>query len=564
MVPAIATLVGCLMSLPPGLPRSDDPGPTRQPDPRSVVVASGDVDSTWVVLWAQPTVAGDVTIVWSTEPDLDPRVGEQTLAADVFQPAKIVVGDLLPATQYYFSATDAAGASAQGRFRTAAPVGQRRGLHFGVTGDWRGELAPYPAIHNVPSADLDFYVALGDTIYADIASPAVPLDQCLTLQEFLAKHDEVYQSYYGAASNAAVRASTAWFSMIDDHEVTNDFAGGAPPSSDERFAEYDGDYINETALFEYGLAAFHAFHPICDEYYGDTGDPRTAFKRKLYRYRTFGSDAALILVDARSFRDEGLPSVLEIGVEKWLEASFNPARTMLGAAPLAELQADLLAAQQAGITWKFVIVPEPIQNLGPFAGEDRFEGYAFERSQLLGFIDQNQITNVVFIAADIHCTIVNNLTYQVDYGQPQLPIASWEVTTGSVAFAPPFGPVLMDYVALVPVLGPILNQIYDSLDRAGQDRMITRLIDTLLESGGYDAIGLARSGLPARRTLGQWVAVNTYGWTAFAIDRDTQRLTVSTYGIDWYDEDDLADDPDGVLSRTPELLSQFIVDPTGP
>lgn len=36
---------------------------------------------------------------------------------------------------------------------------------------------------------------------------------------------------------------------------------------------------------------------------------------------------------------------------------------MLGTAQLDDIKADLRAAQDQGITWKFVMVPEPIQNL---------------------------------------------------------------------------------------------------------------------------------------------------------------------------------------------------------
>ena len=43
-----------------------------------------------------------------------------------------------------------AGATAIGQFETAAELGTQTGLRFGVTGDWRGELAPYPAIQNAP------------------------------------------------------------------------------------------------------------------------------------------------------------------------------------------------------------------------------------------------------------------------------------------------------------------------------------------------------------------------------------------------------------------------------
>jgi len=62
----------------------------------------------------------------------------------------------------------------------------------------------------------------------------------------------------------------------------------------------------------------------------------------------------------------------------------------------------LLAAQADNVVWKFIAIPEPIQNLGILIASDRYEGYAAERSELLRFIDENNIKNVVFISADIH------------------------------------------------------------------------------------------------------------------------------------------------------------------
>ncbi len=528
-------------------------------------IASGDVTSDSVVLWAHASVPGDVIFELSFDESLAETFATMAVpVSDTAVPAKLDVP--LPAAdaRYYYRATDAGGASRVGTFRSAAAPGARRGLRFAVTGDWRGELSPYPAITNVPQRELDLYVALGDTIYADVASPAVPKDQCETLADFRTKHAETYLERFGLRSNADCRASTAWFSMIDDHEVTNDFAGGAPPGSDPRFEDYPGDYINETELFARGLQAFQEFHPIRDEYYGDTGDARTAFKRKLFRFRTFGNDAALIQADARSFRDEEIADVFEIGVEQWFQDAFEPGRTMLGEAQLQDVQDALLAAEAQGVTWKFVLIPEPVQNLGPILGEDRYEGYAWERTRLLQFIDEHDIRNVVFVAADIHCTIVNNLAYQLEPGGASIPLDAWEISTGAVAYSPPFGPVVIDLFAEVfPGFGPLLQTIYYRLDRAQQDALLTRLMDVLLNAWDYDPIGLDGSGIPATLLAGQWVSLNTYGWSEFEIDADTQQLRVTTYGIDWYDADELLENPLDIVGRTPEVVSEFIVDAVG-
>jgi alkaline phosphatase D len=75
------------------------------------------------------------------------------------------------------------------------------------------------------------------------------------------------------------------------------------------------------------------------------------------------------------------------------------------------LKNDLLKAQQNGITWKFIMSSDPIQNFGiPVAG-DRWEGYAAERTDLLRFIKENNIKNVVFATGDFHGYVVNNVTY---------------------------------------------------------------------------------------------------------------------------------------------------------
>jgi len=69
-----------------------------------------------------------------------------------------------------------------------------------------------------------------------------------------------------------------------------------------------------------------------------------------------------------------------------------------------------------------------------------------ERTELLQFINENNIENVVFVAADIHGNkVANNLTYQEVPFSPQISTAKLlEVTTGSVALDAPFGPTVID------------------------------------------------------------------------------------------------------------------------
>jgi len=520
-------------------------------------VAAGDVDQSSAILWARSTAVGEVVFEYAANSSFTDAVTGTAEVTDPTLPIKIDVGPLAAGTTYRYRVTDAAGATAEGAFRTPA-AGGFHGLRFGVSGDWRGELRPYPSISNVAERDLDFFVALGDTIYADVPSLDFPDPQARTLEDFRIKHAEGYSERFGVNAWAEIRASTAIYACIDDHEVTNDFAGGALTGSDPRFDER-GDFLNETELYTNALQAFHEYNPIRYETYGDTGDPRTTGKPRLYRFRRFGHDAAMMMVDARSFRDQGLQEILAPPgpreFREYQEASFDSSRTMLGEVQLAQLMDDLLLAEDEGITWKFVLIPEPIQNLGPILASDRFESYAYERTALLSFIEENEIHNVVFIAADIHGTMVNNLVYQLRPGGPQIKTSMFEITTGAVAYADPFGPTTIAFA------GPEIGNLYEGLDRDGQNNLITVISNVMLGLYGYPHIGLDEAGVDAQLLQGGYVAVNTYGWTEFEINAESQCLTVTTYGIDWYDQEELVKNPEEVSGRRPRVVSRFRVEP---
>lgn len=558
----------------------------RNPTPSSLPngVASGDTTRNSTVLWTRSTVKGQVTFEYSTDADFRTITGKViATVTDPLQPVKVNIKGLDSNTKYFYRVTNAAGVKAGGEFETSASSGTQTGLRFGVSGDWRGELSPYPAISNADDSNLEFFVLHGDTIYADYESPVLPgVEQVRTLEEYRLKHSEVYGNRFNQNTWGDLRGKTSVLATIDDHEVINDFSGGALASSDPRFNDNTpGRLINDTQLFDNGMQAFQEYNPIQDEFYGNTGDNRTAGERKLYRSNTYGSDAATFVLDNRSFRDPGLSPVTDATnlnqVGQFLAGSFDPRRTMLGKQQLSDLKADLLKAEQNGVTWKFVMVPEPIQNLGIVAASDRFEGYAAERTEILKFVNQNNIKNVVFVAADIHGTLVNNLTYQEAPFGPQIATSAFEISTGSVAFDAPFGQTVVGLGAQLGLISPQQKAFYDSLPIAGdasdtsipndKDDFVEQLVNQQLAPLGYDPLGLDRNlaiangKIDARLLQGDYVAAHTYGWTQFDIDPTTQKLTVTTYGIDPYTEAELLANPNAIIDRTPRIVSQFEVNP---
>lgn len=554
-------------------------------------VAAGDVTQQAAVLWTRSDTTGQVSFEVSLDPNFASILRTVTaIVSDTLLPAKVNIDALAPGQRYYYRATDSSGrpsGTASGTFLTPRETGAGfNGFRFGVGGDWGGADGQFPAVSNVANRNLNVFVKLGDTLYADIPSPAVPASQARTLEEFRRKHVEVISTRAPGTGGAGinhwqrVNASTAVLAIIDDHEVTDDFAGYNTVSGDGRFAEPGQDpstRLNRTSLFRNGVQAFHEYMPIRNETWQNTGaDPRMDGTAKLYRAQSYGKDAAVFLVDARSYRDTRVPDysgVLDItnpstqqAVGAYLQATANPSRTMLGGRQFDQLTTDLLTAQQNGVTWKFVHLPQPIQNLGIFAASDRFEGYAAERNRLLAFIDGanptgRPIDNVVFVSADIHGSVVNNLTY-TDPTNPrvQRSVKSFEITTAAAGYVTPFG---VNVAAAAAQLDPrsLPLQQYLSLPMGAQEMYVQSLYNQQLSALGYSPIGLEDSGLNYQvlQTLpgaNAWSSTNTYGWTEFDVDAITQDLTVTTWGVPWYDA---SLDPNIIGTLQPQIISQFRV-----
>lgn len=554
-------------------------------------VASGDTTQTATVLWTRSAIAGGVRFQVKDNDRL--IVDDVITVKNPQKPVKFVVDQLKPGEQYRYKVTSPDGQTIKGAFKTAAKPNSEDGLSFGVSGDWRGELAPYPAIKNVDGKSLDFFVKLGDSIYADIASPAAPYGQVKTLVEYRAKHQEVYASHLDINSFAELQRNVSIFSTIDDHEVINDFAGGALAATDPRFSTTTG-LINQTELYKNGLQAFVEYNAIKNKRYPAIGDVLTDGRPDLYRSQRYGLTAGIYILDARSFRDQELPGVgnitdpSQIGgfIAQTYDAGKPNTRTMLGQRQLARLKADLMSAQTSGVTWKFVALPEPIQNLGILGAGDRYEGYASERAELLGFIDEHAIKNVVFIAADIHGTVLNDLTYQRrddvlkalatagnPLAAPQRLTSAFEITTGSVAFEPAFGDAVTRLLSVVPGGQTILEQLlkavnvanldeFKRLPMASKNAALQGLINQQLTSLGYTPIGLQDNHLiNAKLNKGSNAALFSFGWTRFDIAPDSHNLKITTYGIEPYSAQNLADNSAEIISRLPEIVNEITITP---
>src|SRR5215211_4104396 len=158
-------------------------------------VASGDVTSTSAILWTRVDRRASVKVeVWDDPSLTGQKVFQatepQTSSAGDFT-VKIEATGLQPDTAYYYRfrhGNEAGGAvSPVGTFKTAPDPGAPASVKFTFTGDSDGtkNVAGMPAFNDfevLNAARLenaDFFVYLGDTIYADSVfrpAPAMTLD----------------------------------------------------------------------------------------------------------------------------------------------------------------------------------------------------------------------------------------------------------------------------------------------------------------------------------------------------------------------------------------------------
>src|SRR6185295_11816991 len=186
-----------------------------------------------------------------------------------------------------------------------------------------------------------------------------------------------------------------------------------------------GSFMNKTVGFQALENVLFEYQPLADRgIVIAPSDPRADGTRRLYSAAQWGRNAIFVNTDSRSYRDIRLKT-LDASADDTGPRADNPNRTFLGDTQLAWLKQTLLDAQNNGTTWKFVSVSDPIDQLGPIGGalagtltsvnadlgKSYMGNYRAERNDLLKFIADNKITNVVFLSTDDHQNRINELYY---------------------------------------------------------------------------------------------------------------------------------------------------------
>ena len=512
---------------------------------QAVRVSAGEPNSRGALIWVQLASPGIAVAEISTSPAFSTVVQRisQSMSGSLSTNGKIRVSSLQPNTVYYYRVTNPLGNRASGRFKTLPAPGSAVPLRFGVSGDTHNSLPPYPALKNVGERQLDFFALIGDTTYGDSGTPAQ------TVEQYRAKYEQVLSTQLGTNFLVLARAATNWLATIDDHEVVNDFAGGSTSGT---------GFFNQTARYKAGMQAFFEYHPLEVTGWPDGSEARVQATPRCYRRYDLGRNATYIQTDLRSYRDSAITGSTD---SAFLTASFDALRTMMSETQLQRLMQDLRDAQGQGVIWKFVMSSDPIQNLGVRGGAgDKWDGYLYERNRLLRMIHTEGIQNVVFVSADIHGTLVNDLSYSDGPGMPQTRTRAWDMSTGPVAFYNTYGPNLQSTAVSSGYSGAVSNTVYNSYTAAQKETYIQQLLNVnKLAPVGYDPIGLQGSLIQANLTAGSYSATHSYSWTEFEIGASGAAVTVTTWGTPTYSSSFVASNPQVVTGYVPQIVQQFTV-----
>jgi hypothetical protein len=166
----------------------------------------------------------------------------------------------------------------------------------------------------------------------------------------------------------------------------------------------------------------------------------------------------------------------------------------------------------------------------------------------------------VFVAADFHGTIVNDVTVPNPANpQQQLYTGMFEIITGSVAYSAPAGPTFAQLGVSTGVLNAQQYAYYLTLPPAAQDVFVQNVLDGVVSQYGYSVTGIQDPSIAASFTVGGPVAVHHYGWTEFEVNAQSKALTMTTWGVDWYTPQEAAADPDAIIARPLTVRQRFTV-----
>ncbi|MCX6388270.1 MAG: alkaline phosphatase D family protein [Solirubrobacterales bacterium] len=372
-------------------------------------IAAGDPTPDGITLWSRVEGVGgngSVLLEVATDSKFKKVVKSSLVPAD---PAKLftvkarVVG-LKAHTQYYYRFATKTKNSAVGKFRTALPASSTSAVKFAYFSCQEFGYGYFNAHALMAKDDVDFVINLGDFVYEDVGynTPLAvrkennPGSEALSGPTTYEGYAKRYQRYRTDKDLQAMQASHAMISTWDDHEVMNDYAGGAAANGGNASRTQLPSYIGWSD--ERKVAAYNAWFDNMPTF------PQVTGGTKLYHKAKFGKNLELFVLDERQYRDKQPCGFKTTEIDPASCTDLNtPARDYLGAEQMSFLQGGLNTSTSK---WKVIaneVIAMALNEVdGKSAGVDDWVGYPTEREALLQAIRSHNVKNVVFATGDYH------------------------------------------------------------------------------------------------------------------------------------------------------------------
>jgi alkaline phosphatase D len=378
----------------------------------------GDVLSDRAIVWSRTDRPGRMLVGYSFNPDFsDAKLIQGPLATEHTDYTARIDLTGLPAGQDVFvqvmfhdgNNRQTLSQAGHGYFRTAPA--HMKSIRFLWSGDTCGQgwginpdIGGMRIYETMRLTDPDFFIHCGDSIYADSPiSPSQPVhgtDEVWrnivipevtkvaeTLDEFRGRYKYNLLDHNLRRFNAEVPSIWLW----DDHEITNNWSPSKNLQDDARYVEK-----NIAELKTQGTVAALEYAPI--RYYSASQSQR------IYRKLPYGPLLELFVLDMRSYRG---PNNYNRQTQPGADTAY------LGREQLDWLKAGL---KNSTAVWKVIAADMPIglqlpdgldeQNRRQFEnfanGDGPVLGREFEIAELLTFVKQEGIVNMVWFTADVH------------------------------------------------------------------------------------------------------------------------------------------------------------------
>jgi alkaline phosphatase D len=410
-------------------------------DPFTLGVASGDPDSTSVVLWtklAPNPVDPDggmkpemVSVAWDLAEDdamtKIVRTGSAVATPQLGHSVHIEVGGLQPDRWYWYRFRAGDAVSPVGRTRTfPTPDAMPEKLKFAFTSCQHYEAGLFTAYEQMAKDELDLVVHLGDYIYEypgvtdRVRKHSGPKDGKI---KTLADYRERHMQYRADPLLHRMHALCPWLVTWDDHEFDNNYANDI--QEEQRKGKQKAGPIEFLEQRRNAYQGYYEMMPLRKRSLPKGPD------MILYRDAAFGRLADFFVLDTRQFRTDQ-PN--NDGLKPLNEEAMRPTNTLLGKEQRGWLEAKLIESTSQ---WN-VLAQQVMMGAVEFDYKDR-KGYSmdqwpsamYERMALMRFIADRKVPNPVVLTGDIHANYVNDL--RIDDRRPETPIVAAEFVGTSLS-----------------------------------------------------------------------------------------------------------------------------------